>query len=109
MKKFAVIVLVLMLSVVFIDMASAQVKTVKGPNAMAYEKASDESVINRVGDWFATRGKSDKEKQAILSERKVKRATAKLKKQADKKAKQAKVKMNKAGKGMGKGLKMPKK
>ena len=109
MKKFAVIVLVLMLSVVFIDMASAQVKTVKGSNAMAYEKASDESMINRAGDWFATRGKSDQEKQAILNQRKAKRAADKLKKQANKEAKQAKAKMDKAGKGMGKGLKMPKK
>lgn len=110
MKKLAVVVFALMLTAVFADMASAQVKPQqKGPSAMAYEKASEESALNRAGDWFATRGKSDQEKQAILAERKAKRAAEKVKKEAEKKSKEMKAKMDKAGKDMGKGLNLPKK
>ncbi|MGE5279116.1 MAG: hypothetical protein ACM3L6_00020 [Deltaproteobacteria bacterium] len=54
----------------------------KGASAAAYEHASDQSVFNRVGDWFATVGKSDQEKQQVLAERKARRTADKMKKEA---------------------------
>ena len=36
----------------------------KGASERAYEQASDQAVFHRVGDWFATRGKPEKEKKA---------------------------------------------
>lgn len=61
----------------------------KGASATAYEHASDEAVFHRVGDWFATVGKTDQEKKAIIAERKAKRAVAKAEKEAEKAKKQA--------------------
>ena len=46
----------------------------KGASAKASEHASEQSIFNRVNDWFATRGKSPEEKASILQERKTERA-----------------------------------
>ena len=46
----------------------------KGASAKAYEHASEQSIFNRVNDWFATIGKSPEEKASILQERKMERA-----------------------------------
>ena len=62
MKRLIAIFLAVMLTVSLVNPAFAANST-KGPSSRAYEKASDESAINRVGDWFATVGKSDTEKQ----------------------------------------------
>lgn len=70
----------------------------RGASDTAYEHASDEAVFNRVGDWFATVGKSDEEKQAILTERKAKRAKERAEKEAKKAAKQAEKEAKKAKK-----------
>lgn len=56
----------------------------KGASAQAYEHASEHSIFNRVGDWFATIGKSKSERQDIRQERKAKRALL----QAEKELKQ---------------------
>lgn len=50
---------------------------------------SNEGIAARVGDWFATRGKSDAEKKAILAERKAKRAVEQSQKSAAKEVKKA--------------------
>ena len=63
----------------------------KGASRSAYEHASDQSIFNRIGDWFATVGKSDEEKQKILTERKAARAA----KMAEKKMGEAKEEMKK--------------
>ncbi|MDX1763696.1 MAG: hypothetical protein R3231_05190 [bacterium] len=52
----------------------------RGASSRAYERASDRSIFNRVGDWFATTGKSDAEKEAILQERQEKRAAKRAEK-----------------------------
>ena len=44
-----------------------------GASATAYEHASDEAIFYRVGDWFATLGKSNEEKQAAIAERRARR------------------------------------
>ena len=101
MKKVIAIVLAIMFVAGTMN-AYAAPQGVKSASTMGMEKASDEAVFNRVGDWFATRGKSDVEKKQILAQRKAKRATektqkeaAKQKKMMEKKAKEAKAKMNK--------------
>ena len=53
----------------------------KGASSQAYEHASDQAIFNRVSDWFATIGKSKEEKEAIIAERKAKRAQKRTEKE----------------------------
>ncbi|MDP8261786.1 MAG: hypothetical protein P9M13_00605 [Candidatus Ancaeobacter aquaticus] len=70
----------------------------KGADQKAYEHASDESIFNRTGDWFATIGKSKEEKQKIKAERKTKRAAKRAEKKAMKKKKDTEREARKAEK-----------
>jgi hypothetical protein len=54
----------------------------KGADRKAYEQAGDRAVFHRASDWFATRGKSKEEKQAIIAEREAKRAEKRAEKEA---------------------------
>ena len=65
----------------------------KGANVQAMEQADDNAVFNRVGDWFATIGKSKEEKEIIKAERKAQR----MKKKAEKKMKENKGEIKKSG------------
>ena len=56
----------------------------KGASPRAYERASDEAVFHRIGDWFATRNKSEEEKKAILAERKAKRKAERMQEKLEK-------------------------
>jgi len=98
MKKGMIIVLSIMLMVSTTGLGFA------APNAKALEQADENAVFNRVGDWFATVGKSDVEKTKILAERKAQRAVKraeklveKNKKMAEKRAGDAKKKMKQKG------------
>jgi len=71
MKRLISMVLVVLLAVGTVSVFAAPGR--KGASDKALENASDEAIFHRVGDWFATRGKSDTEKKAILAERKAKR------------------------------------
>lgn len=62
---------------------------VKGASEQAYQHASENSVFNRISDWFATVGKSEEEKVKILAERNAKRAQKALEKAAKKAKKEA--------------------
>ncbi len=64
-----------------------------GASASAYQRASDEAVFTRIGDWLATFGKSGFEKESIL----VQRRTARV-------AKHAEHGLRETGKGLEKGL-----
>ncbi|MBN1492981.1 MAG: hypothetical protein JW938_02400 [Candidatus Omnitrophica bacterium] len=90
-----IIVLIVVCTFVLSPLAFAA-KGEKGASEAALENASDQAVFNRVGDWFATIGKSPEEKEAKLAELKAARAqkkadkeAAKAKKQAEKEAKKA--------------------
>jgi len=61
----------------------------KGTGRKAYEHASDNAMFNRVNDWFATRGKSEEEKEAIIRERKARRVEKRVEKEARKAKKKA--------------------
>lgn len=98
MKKF--LVLIVLLSIIATSMPVFAAQGRKGASDMAMQKASDESVFNRTSDWFATRGKSENEKKAILAERKTKRAAEKAQKQAEKKKKEMEKKAKKAQRSM---------
>jgi len=107
MKRLISMVLVVLLAVGTVSVFAAPGR--KGASDKALENASDEAIFHRVGDWFATRGKSDTEKKAILAERKAKRTAAhaqkeaeKQKKKMEKKAEKAKNKMKDMLKGAGK-------
>jgi FKBP-type peptidyl-prolyl cis-trans isomerase len=87
MKKFiAVLIALLLLSAPVVSFAAPEGE--KGASATAYEHASDQSVFNRVSDWFATVGKSDEEKERIMVERRAKRTAERAQKEAEKQAKQ---------------------
>ena len=77
MRKLAVVLVILSL---LAGQSAAFAR--KGASEKAYEHASDEAVFNRIGDWFATIGKSDEEKKKIIAERKAKRAAKRTEKEA---------------------------
>lgn len=83
MKKILAIFLVLS----FIAVPAFAAKGRKGASDTAYKNANEQAVFHRAGDWFATVGKTEKEKKAIVAERKAKRATLKVQKEAEKKKK----------------------
>lgn len=70
--------------------AFAAQKGAKGASAKAYEHASDQAIFNRVSDWFATRGKSEEEKSAILQERSAIRAQKRAEKETRRAGKEVK-------------------
>ena len=86
MKKVAVFILVVAFLIGTVPAFAAQGQ--KGASAKAMERASDEAVFHRVGDWFATRGKSEEEKQAIIAERKAERTAKRAQKEVEKQKKQ---------------------
>lgn len=87
MRKVVVCVLALVFLMGSVAICSAQ-RGQKGASEKAYEHASEEAIFNRVGDWFATRGKSPEEKEAIIAERKAKREAKRAEKEARKAQKQ---------------------
>lgn len=93
MRMLAVILVAFFILVSYTPVIAADKET-KGASAAAYEHASDQSIFNRVTDWFATIGKSPEEKEKILAERKAKRAA----KRAEKEAKKAKAEAEKKAK-----------
>ena len=93
MKK--IIALVLVLSFV---LAAPAVFAAPQAADRALEKASQDSVINRTTDWFATRGKSPEEAKAIIAERRAKRMAARAEKEAKKQAKIAQKEAEKQAK-----------
>lgn len=63
-----------------------------------------DTVIDRIGDWFATLGKSGMEKDAILTQRKADRLTKRAEQRAREGAKKAERELNQAGKDLQKSL-----
>ena len=61
MKKILIITLAVALLISNMPVFAAQGR--KGASDKALERASDEAIFHRIGDWFATRGKSEEEKQ----------------------------------------------
>ena len=102
MKKAISALAIISLLVSVAPLYAAQGGT-KGAGSCAYDRASDEAVFHRVGDWFATIGKSDAEKETILAERKATRAAARAQKEAEKKKRQLEKETEKAQKKLKKG------
>ena len=100
MKKFLFLGLVLSLMAVS-SPSRAQEEAKKGASEKAYEHASDNSIFNRVSDWFATVGKSDEEKEKILQERKRERQRKRLEKEAEKVQKEAEKETERASERVG--------
>lgn len=88
MKKTAVIMFLLVCIVITVPVFSAEGGK-KGASPKAYEQASENAIFNRVGDWFATVGKSREEKAKVLEERKAERAAKRIEKEGRKAEKQA--------------------
>ena len=100
MKKVTALLLVLVLALSVVPAYAAQ--EAKGASAKAYEKASDEAVFHRVGDWFATRGKTPEEAKAIVADRKAQRALKRAQKEAAKAQKEMEKQMKATKKSFGK-------
>ncbi len=85
----------------------------KGASKEAYEHASEQSIFHRIGDWFATIGKSKEEKVRILEERRAERAIRRAEKEEERAKRKAEKEAERAqggvnlekghGKGIGKG------
>ena len=71
-----------------------------GTSMSAHQHASDEAMFTRIGDWFATLGKSGFEKESIL----VQRRTARVARAIEHHAKHAEQGLREAGEGLQKGL-----
>jgi len=82
MKKILIFLLAITLLISNIPVFAAQGR--KGASDRALERASDKAIFHRITDWFATIGKSEEEKKAILTERKAKRAAQRAQKEAEK-------------------------
>jgi len=80
MKRLAVILLLTLITGPVFAAKGGE----KGASTQAYEHASEQSIFNRVSDWFVTIGKSEEEKAKILAERKAKRAQKQAEKELEK-------------------------
>ena len=104
-----ILTFIIVVSLVATSMPAFAAKGSKGASEKAMERASDEAIFHRIGDWFATRGKSEEEKKAVLAERKAKRAAKRAQKEAEKQkrimekeARKGQKKMKETMKGIGK-------
>ena len=95
MKKVIAIIVVLSLVILSAPTFAAEGGR-KGASARAYERASEKAMFHRVSDWFATRGKSEEEKEKILEEREAERARKRAEKKAEKAERKAEKKAEKA-------------
>ena len=106
MKKLVVLAIL----VCFVFSAVPALPTyAQGKSGVSASAVSDDSVIDKIGDWFATRGKSDAEKQKILAERKMKRMAERTQRKLEKEQKKASRELNKQKNQMQKGMKGMKK
>ena len=105
-----VIAIILVMSVMFgVSSVFAAQGGQKGASSKAYENVSDEAVFHRVGDWFATIGKSEEDKNVIIAERKAKRAAQRVEKEAQKQQKKIEKQMKKSQENMNETMKGMKK
>ena len=95
MRKLVVVLLALVFLAGTVDCFAQKAK---GASKRAQERASDEAVFHRVGDWFATVGKSKEEKEKIVQERKAQRAVKRAEKEAEKARKKAEKEARKKAK-----------
>jgi len=100
-----IIAFVLILSLLVGASPAFAARTKKGASQKAYASASDEAVFYRVGDWFATVGKSEDEKSAIIAQRKAKRTAQCAQKELEKKKRQAQKEAKKTQKKLKKSFK----
>ena len=94
MKKLITLILVLSFA-----LCAPAVTPVTWAASEASEIAQD-NVVDKVGDWFATRGKTEAERKAILAQRKTDRVAKRAEKQAMKAKKRAEQETKKAQKDM---------
>ncbi|MBI2105086.1 MAG: hypothetical protein HYT90_05895 [Candidatus Omnitrophica bacterium] len=72
--------------------------------AAAQAAPQQDSVVDRVGDWFATLGKSGMERDSLLAQRKAERMAKRSQQAVERQARQAERGMQQTGKELNKGL-----
>lgn len=102
MKKL--VILAVLVCFVFSAMPAVS-SHAQGKSGVSSSSIADDSAIDKIGDWFATRGKSDAEKQKMLAERKMKRVAERAQKKAERGQKEAQKQMQKQKKEMNKSMK----
>lgn len=75
-----------------------------GASVSAYQHASDEAVFTRIGDWFATLGKSGFERDSILVQRRTARVARRTRRAIEHQAKHAEQGLRDVGEGLQRGL-----
>lgn len=94
------VILVMIFGVCSLGIDSGVNKTWAAASSTAFDRASDDSIFNRVSDWFATIGKPEDEKDMIIAERRADRAAKRMGKAFRQESKKASKKMEKFGKDM---------
>ena len=102
MKKLAAVfgLLLVIFGACSLGIDSGMNKTWAAASSTAFERAGEDSIFNRVSDWFATIGKPEDEKEMILAERRADRAAKRFGKAFREESKKASKKMEKFGKEM---------
>ena len=70
----------------------------------AAQPAQQDTIVDQVGDWFATLGKSGVDKDAILAQRRTERTAAHAQKAAKRQVKAAGQSVENAGRDLNKGI-----
>ena len=78
--------------------------TVATPAVYAAQNVMQDSVVDRIGDWFATVGKSGMEKQTVLTQRQMARAAKRTGHAVHQQARQAQQDLEAAGRQANEGL-----
>lgn len=74
---------------------------IAAPNiSWAASDIAEDNVIEKLGDWLATVGKSEEDRDAMVAERQADRAAERLRKMLKKESKAVEKKMKKFGKEM---------
>ncbi len=73
--------------------------------AFAAQSVGQDTVVDRVTDWFATMGKSGSEKNSIIAQRRMARATKRTERAVSREADKAGKQVEGAGRDVKKGLK----
>ncbi len=88
MKRSTIAVLVIA-CVLGTSQSFAQPEEAPKGRSVARERASDNAVFNRISDWFATRGKSPEEAEAIRTQRQEERDAARTRREAGRQKREA--------------------
>ena len=88
-----------------VGMGLVMLLAVATPAVYAAQNVTQDSIVDRIGDWFATVGKSGMEKQMVVTQRQMARAAKRTGQAVHQQARQAQRGVETAGRQANEGLK----